>query len=271
VVGIIGCFACLVCPLGTQAIEYCYAVGCAYYQSLQDQDVFTSWNGKEDAEGDNHRGNTANHGSKKLKACDAKLLFFSGMYIGGAGRLQGANSVPIIRNRAFSPSDVSESYIVNAPYTHDYQAELEEMDREQHRSSCTCSTTSTTSSGSGSGNDGGGGGDSCDDDSSGGGGGASTNCGCSCSFSSRIPRHLLPLTAAEIASLDELEQRVVALEFDGVPIAGVVVEFVRASDGRGLRAAFLARLRAWLTARRMLLIEDSVMMGLRCGRAFMSL
>jgi hypothetical protein len=61
-----------------------------------------------------------------------------------------------------------------------------------------------------------------------------TSCRCSCSGSSTpTPPHLLPLTAAEVASLKELENRVAWFERKGVPIAGLVVELVRAGDGRG--------------------------------------
>jgi glutamate-1-semialdehyde aminotransferase len=54
----------------------------------------------------------------------------------------------------------------------------------------------------------------------------------------------------------------------GVPLAGVVVEYVRACDGKGLRAAFVAALESFLSQEKLLLLEDAVMTGLRTGHPF---
>jgi hypothetical protein len=113
------------------------------------------------------------------------------------------------------------------------------MMKRGQRGLCTCHCTSGGGGGSNSGGSGGGGnrnrhttenGNSSRSYSNEG----ATSCRCSCSGpSTRTPPHLLPLTAAEIASLEELENRVALFERKGVPIAGLVIEFVRAGDGRG--------------------------------------
>jgi 4-aminobutyrate aminotransferase-like enzyme len=91
--------------------------------------------------------------------------------------------------------------------------------------------------------------ESADDNGSGGGGGA--------------------LTIGEIACLDALKERYADLcGRKGVPVAGLVVEYVRACDGKGLRATFVAALASFLAQNRLLLLEDAVMTGLRTGAAF---
>ena len=54
----------------------------------------------------------------------------------------------------------------------------------------------------------------------------------------------------------------------GIRVGGVVVEYVLAKGVSGLRPAFLAELRSLVTSNGLLLFEDAVMTGLRCGAPF---
>ena len=48
-------------------------------------------------------------------------------------------------------------------------------------------------------------------------------------------------------------------------MGGVLIEFVRACDGRALSPAYAHALAAWAREQRLLLFDDSVLLGLRCG------
>jgi len=76
-------------------------------------------------------------------------------------------------------------------------------------------------------------------------------------------------TAAERECLQQIEAQIMHLEVVGEHVGGVVVEYVMAKDARGLRPAFLAGLRELLDRRQLLLFEDAVMVGLRCGAPFL--
>ena len=67
-----------------------------------------------------------------------------------------------------------------------------------------------------------------------------------------------------------LEQRLSALRAEGVVVSGVLVEFVRAHDGLALPPRYVRLLDELARTHRLLLFEDAVLTGLRCGAAFAS-
>lgn len=77
--------------------------------------------------------------------------------------------------------------------------------------------------------------------------------------------------AEELRALSLLETRLQGLRAEGHCIGGVLVEFVRAHDGLGLSRAYVNGLAAWAARHRLLLCEDAVLMGLRCGKPFASM
>ena len=77
------------------------------------------------------------------------------------------------------------------------------------------------------------------------------------------------LDDAEAVCLRGVKVRLDSLQAKGVHVGGVVVEVVSSHGVRALRPAFLAALKATLHSRRLLLFEDAVMTGLRCGAAFL--
>ena len=79
------------------------------------------------------------------------------------------------------------------------------------------------------------------------------------------------LTAKESRCLRLLEDKLCELRGAGEAVAGVLVEFVRAGDGFCLSPAYVAALSNWARQHQLLLCEDAVLLGLRCGSPFASL
>ena len=75
----------------------------------------------------------------------------------------------------------------------------------------------------------------------------------------------LLLDDSERACLAALESKLSELRARGESVGGVLVEFVRASDGRSLSPLFALELARWTRGHRLLLFEDAVLLGLRCG------
>lgn len=80
-----------------------------------------------------------------------------------------------------------------------------------------------------------------------------------------------PLDVIEDRCLHALRECTRSLRARGETIAGILVEFVRATDGYALSPAFAAALAEFAKRERLLLLEDSVLLGLRCGAPFASL
>lgn len=165
---------------------------------------------------------------------DSNLLFFRGCYVGGAHSLQGANGISFIARQAFAPSGVSDECLLDgAPYS---RAALKDLDRLLETVLC-----------------------------------EQTDC-----HSSEVGAVAIDVSSAD-AALDDAEAvclrgvkvRLDSLQAKGVHVGGVVVEVVSSHGVRALRPAFLAALKATLHSRRLLLFEDAVMTGLRCGAAFL--
>uniref|UniRef100_A0A7S4M3B1 Uncharacterized protein n=1 Tax=Prymnesium polylepis TaxID=72548 RepID=A0A7S4M3B1_9EUKA len=74
---------------------------------------------------------------------------------------------------------------------------------------------------------------------------------------------------AEARCLCTVRDRIDQLIAAGIHLGGVVVEYVLANGVLGLRPTFLAALRELLTSKGLLLFEDAVMVGLRCGAPFL--
>lgn len=77
------------------------------------------------------------------------------------------------------------------------------------------------------------------------------------------------LTEVEDACLRSIDERVERMRAAGGRVGGMVVELVTSHGVEALRPAFVARLRALLREKRLLLLEDAVMVGLRCGAPFL--
>ena len=181
---------------------------------------------------------TATHGSSGSAITDAKLLFFRGCYVGGAHSLQAANGIDVIAEQAFAPSGVSDECLLEgAPYS---KAALPELDAllESHVSNATVAGNGEAAA-------------------------------AAMMESAAAAAAEAALTSAEVECLRGVEARITTLQAAGVHIGGVVVEIVSAHSVHALRPAFLRGLRVLLTQHSLLLFEDAVMAGLRCGSAFL--
>ena len=78
------------------------------------------------------------------------------------------------------------------------------------------------------------------------------------------------LDEEEQRCLTQLDERLTSVRERGSSVAGVLVEFVRAYDGYALTPAYVHALERWAHSRRLLLFDDSVLLGLRCGAPFAS-
>ena len=165
----------------------------------------------------------------------AQLLLLEGSYLGGSGALQSVSGLGFLRSRAFAASAAQRlrPYVVEAPYR---RVDFDDFN---------------------------------DFDDSDGLRRPSTDCDGLGALGGRAPPTLEP-DAYERCCLEALAARLAALRADGVTVAGVVVEFVRAHDGLALSPAYVRQLGAWAAAERLLLFEDAVLLGLRCGRPFAS-
>ena len=74
----------------------------------------------------------------------------------------------------------------------------------------------------------------------------------------------------EVLCLAKLDERLASLRARGANIGGLLVEFVRAHDGAALTPAYAHALARWARVNRLLLFDDSVLLGLRCGAPFAS-
>jgi 4-aminobutyrate aminotransferase-like enzyme len=170
-----------------------------------------------------------------LAVTDAKLLFFRGCYVGGAHGLQGANGIDFIARQAFAPSHVEDECLLDgAPYCVEALEELEALLESQ------CMHQPAKGSG--------------------------VKDYPPIDAASVETSNLLP---KESACLRGIAARIERMQGVGKHVGGVVVEVVSSHGALGLRPAFLAELRSLLSARGLLLFEDAVMSGLRCGAPFL--
>ena len=183
-----------------------------------------------------------------LPVTGSQLLFFRGCYVGGAHGLQGANGIDFIARQAFAPTTVPEQCLIDAPpYS---RAALDELNALAGRTEAKAQPATQA---------------------------PSTRAAQEATVAGQeegvelanMGLEALELSEAEARTLRTIDGRIGELRAAGVTLAGMVIEVVSSHAIQGLRPAFLARLRELLTARRMLIFEDAVMTGLRCGAPFL--
>ena len=207
------------------------------------------------------RGLEAGRHADDTAVTNAQLLFFRGCYVGGAHALQAASGVDVIAEQAFAPTGVPDACLIEgAPYTHEALGQIERV-LESRKAAATLDLS-----------DGGGGGAAVASSNGCGGSAAALASGKGCDGAAGS--HLTAgevgcLTAGEVGCLERIDATIDLLRGRGQPVGGIVVEVVPSHVGGALSPAFLSALRALTRARRVLLFEDAVMTGLRCGTALL--
>ena len=165
-------------------------------------------------------------------AYPAHVLVLRGSYCGGAGELSAASGLAFLREHAFAAAARAdvERFVVDAPY-------VPRLDLEAGAEAAGAEVP-----------------------------GAEAELG----VGTDSARTMAQLSMEEVRCLAALEERWALCAERGDAVGGVLLELTRASDGASLSRPFVRAVAEWAAARRLLLFEDAVLMGLRCGRPYAS-